>query len=385
MKKIYEGFIFKAFIILICVVVALYLGLNIFVRKNQEVDVGVEPKPFKTQEVERYSLDLFMVGDALLHGAVNYAASTDEGYDYSGMLDSLLPILSGYDLKYYNQETILGGDDLGISSYPRFNTPQAFGDYMIDDLGFNMVSLANNHTLDMGEAGIRNSLAYWQQKKVFLAGCNESAQDEQKINVYELNNISFAFLSYTYGTNGLVAPQGKEYLVNVYDEETLKNDISSAKELADVVIVSMHWGEEYQHDPNDEQQRLAKLIADSGADIIIGSHPHVIQPVAWIDDTIVYYSLGNLISAQDSLPSLIGMMGSVKITKSVIDGEVDIEISQPKADLLYTYYTNDYSFFKVYTFDELNDDILPEHEEIYQEYSAIIQKLDDSIVVGGIK
>lgn len=385
MKKIYEGFILKAFIILICVVVALYLGLNIFVRKNQEVDVGVEPKPFKTQEVERYSLDLFMVGDALLHGAVNYAASTPEGYDYSGMLDSLLPILSGYDLKYYNQETILGGDDLGISSYPRFNTPQAFGDYMIDDLGFNMVSLANNHALDMGEDGIQNSLAYWQQKKVFLAGCNESAQAEQMIDVYELNNISFAFLSYTYGTNGLVAPQGKEYLVNVYDEETLKNDVSKAKEMADVVIVSMHWGEEYQHDPSDEQQRLAKLIADSGADIIIGSHPHVIQPVVWIDDTIVYYSLGNLISAQDSLPSLIGMMGSVKITKSVIDGVVDIEISQPKADLLYTYYTNDYSFFKVYTFDELNEDILPDHEKIYQEYSAIIQKLDDSIIVGGIK
>ena len=385
MKKIYERFIFKVIIVLICVLIGLYFGLNSFVKNNQKEEVGVTTKPVKIQQVERYSLDLFMVGDALLHGAVNYAAQTSEEYDYSGMLDSLKPILSGYDLKYYNQETILGGDYLGISSYPRFNTPQAFGNYMVDDLGFNMVSLANNHALDMNEEGILNSLEYWKQKDVYIAGCNESFEQQQTINVYELNNISFAFLSYTYGTNGLIAPEGKEYLVNVYTEDMLKKDISKANEMADVVIVSMHWGNEYQHNPSDEQQHLAKLIADSGADIIIGSHPHVIQPVTWIDDTIVYYSLGNLISAQDSLPSLIGMMGSLKITKSVIDGEVDIEISQPKADLLYTYYNNDYTTFKVYTFDELNDEILNNYEEIYQEYSSIIQELDDSIIIGGIK
>ncbi|MCI5774640.1 MAG: CapA family protein [Erysipelotrichaceae bacterium] len=385
MKKLYEGFIFKTIIGVVVTVLLLYISLNIFVSYNQQNNQGVTPKTIVPAQVERYNLDLFMVGDALLHGAVNYAADTGEGYDYSGMLDSIKPILGGYDLKYYNQETILGGDYLGISSYPRFNTPQAFGDYMIDELGFNMVGLANNHALDMNEEGILNSLAYWEDKDVYLAGAHASLEDQQTLEVHTMNNISFAFLSYTYGTNGLLPPAGKEYLVDVYDEKVLQADIQTAKSMADVVIVSMHWGIEYDHEPSAEQQELAKLMADSGADIIIGSHPHVIQPVAWVDDTIVYYSLGNLISAQDQLPSLIGMMGSVKITKSVIDGEVDIEISQPKADLLYTYYSSDYTQFKVYTFDELNDDILMDHQKVYEEYSSIITAMDDNIIVGNIK
>lgn len=377
--------------IVVGVMVVLGVSLTIFTKQNYE-DIPVTSNPKEEfVEPERYNVDMFMVGDALVHGAINYEAN-DQGssdtYDYHGMLDTLKPILEGYDLAYYNQETIIGGDDLGISSYPKFNTPQAFGDYM-QELGFNMINLANNHTLDKGEQGVLNSLAYWkQQEGIHYTGCAESWEDRENYQIFDINNIRFGFLGYTYGCNGLVPPSGKEYLVNIYDDEMLINDLAAIRPNVDVVVVSMHWGDEYSMDVSDEQSRIAHLLADNGADIIIGSHPHVIEPVEWIDDTICYYSLGNLFSGQDELARQIGMMGSLKITKSVLGDEVDITISQSKADLLYTYSdcsTKTCSAYKLYTFDELSEDVLPDYQSVYDEYVKVINQLDNSIIVGNIK
>lgn len=377
--------------IVVCAMVVLGLSLTIFTKNNYE-DIPVTNNPKEEFiEPERYNVDMFMVGDALIHGAINYEANnqgSSDVYNYHGMLDTLKPILGGYDLAYYNQETILGGDDLGISSYPQFNTPQAFGDYM-QELGFNMVNLANNHALDKGEQGVLNSLEYWKkQEGIHYAGCANSWEDRENYQIFDINNIRFGFLGYTYGCNGLFPPAGKEYLVNIYDDEMLINDLAAIRPNVDVLIVSMHWGDEYSMEVSDEQNRIAHLLADNGADIIIGSHPHVIEPIEWIDDTICYYSLGNMFSGQDELARQIGMMGSLKITKSVLGDDVDITISQPKADLLYTYSdcsTGTCTAYKLYTFDELSEDLLPNYQSVYDEYVKVINQLDDSIIVGNIK
>jgi poly-gamma-glutamate synthesis protein (capsule biosynthesis protein) len=188
-----------------------------------------------------------MVGDAFIHyGVYHDALQRDGSYDFKPMLEYMKPIVSKYDIAYYNQETILGGDNLGISSYPRFNTPQSEGDAFLD-AGFNMVSLASNHTMDKGEQGVLNSVQYWKSKKdVAYSGQWTSFEDraEQISKVYEVNGIKYGYISYTIWTNGLETPAGKEYLNNVYSDEKAAADIANLKDyLANRCAYDCKWFE----------------------------------------------------------------------------------------------------------------------------------------------
>lgn len=332
--------------------------------------------PLFSQENE---ITLFMAGDALLHASVYKDAEQKDGsYNFSSMLESLRPVVARYDLAFYNQETILGGSELGLSTYPAFNSPQEFGDNMLS-LGFNLVSLANNHTLDRGERAVRSSLAYWGRQNALTAGSYESFETRNDVKILKKNGITYALLAYTYGTNGIPLPKGKEYLVNVYTKDMLRADIESVRKKVDLLIVSMHWGIEYEFEPSKEQREYAKLLSDLGVDLVIGTHPHVVQPVEWVGNTLVYYSLGNLISAQKGLNKRIGLLGSVHIQK-ITDGKV--KLSNPRAELIYTAYSPRMRDFKLYLFNELTEKILPNYKEIYRQYGKIVTKNDKSIQMG---
>ena len=357
----------------------------------EEVIVESTPEPTAEPEPVVTGAKLFMAGDALIHGAVYYCAQQPNGtYDFHEIMKNMEKLAADYDLRYYNQETILGGTELGLSSYPRFNTPQEFGDTMVD-YGFNLVSTANNHSLDMDERGILRSVDYWRkQEGVVMAGTYDNPEDAAALPIHEVNGITYAFLSYTYGCNGLEAPAGKEYLVNLYPghEEEMLAKVREAKSKADLVIICMHWGTEYSMKANEEQLSLAQQLSDAGADIIIGCHPHVIQPVQWINGrkTIVYYSLGNMVSAQDHEARLIGMIGGVTITKTTVGEESTIALSDARADLIYTKYdiTGEHFYnFRVIPFPDLTDELLPGHEAIYEEYIQTVNELDPDILVGG--
>lgn len=352
---------------------------------NNEKPIIEEAKEVEEINEENYEATLYAFGDALIHGAVYYdARNSDNTYDFKYIFENIAPLLKKCDLCYYNQETILGGDELGFSSYPTFNTPQAFGENMID-LGFNLISSANNHSLDKGERGILNSIAFFEDKDVVNEGIYKSKEDRDNIEVEEINGITYTFLSYTYGTNGILLPKGKEYLVNIYNEEMIKEDVGRANEISDVVIVAMHWGTEYSFNINEEQESYTKLLLDSGADIIIGNHPHVIEPIKWIDGKPVIYALGNMISAQDGTERLIGAIYGIKISKKVINNEKSIELSQIGSELIYTKYDPGYKNFKLYFLDEVDDSILNNHEEIYNDFSSILTKEDSNIKIGGLK
>lgn len=319
---------------------------------------------------EKKTMSIVMVGDALIHDSIyNDAKVGNNEYDFSKMFTDIEPLINEYDLKYYNQETIIGGKNLGLSNYPLFNSPDEIGENLVD-IGFNMVSLANNHSLDKGETGLNYSVNFWNsQEEVITAGSYLSFDERNNIKVYEKNGIKFAFLAYTVSTNGLSIPKGKEYLLNVYDDETARKDIESIKDDVDVIIVSMHWGEEYTHKPTSEQKRIAKYLSSLGVNLIIGSHPHVIQPVDYIDDTLVIYSLGNFISSQRSLGlnKIIGLMVGLNI--NVENGKVSFD--NVNYELLFTY-DNHYKDFKIIPFSNLNDNILNNYKEIESEYLNIV-------------
>lgn len=346
-----------------------------------------EPTPEATPEVKNASL--FMVGDALLHDVIPYTCRQADGsYDFTQELHRIGAIAQPYDLKYWNQETILGGDELGIHGYPQFNGPQAWGDAMVN-YGFNMVSLANNHSLDMGTVGVTNSLNYWDsQTSVVKSGVYRSQEEREAIDVHEVNGITYAFFSWTYGMNGLQAPEDQPYMVACYDghEQEMLSQIEEAKKKVDVVIVAMHWGTEYVTDATPEQQRLAQEVADAGADIIIGNHPHTIGPVQWLNHgkTICFYALGNLCAAQYE-NSCVEMMAALNIKKTTFNGESTIEITDVKTDLMYQHYieASIWYDFEIVPFNEMVDDTyVVNHQAVYDEYKAIVQALDPSIYVG---
>lgn len=351
-----------------CVIFYLLYGRDMLLKHTKV--------PSITSEVIRplnYEAKLLMVGDALIHSSVYNDALTEDGnYDFKPMLKYVKPILKSYDLKYYNQETILGGSSLGYSSYPKFNSPVEVGDAFLN-AGFNLVSLSNNHTMDKGETGVINSVNYWKSKKNVVFSGQWTSWEERNTNpVYSVNGINYAFFSYTTWTNGLETPVGKEYLNNVYSNEKAYLDINAVKDRADVIIVAMHWGEEYNLDITEEQREIANYLSSLGVNIIIGTHPHVVEPVEYINngDTLVIYSLGNFISGQIGLDRLTGLMMEVTIKKMVDDDDsVHISIVDPKAELVYTTAPPN---IRVYPYSELNDDILLNYQYHYDKYKKIV-------------
>lgn len=371
MKKIIRRYF------VICLSCLFICGCSNKTVEEELVEEVVEPEP------QEYSFSMVMAGDSLIHSGVYADAWNGTTYDFGKMLTSIKPIIEKYDLAFVNQETIIGGASLGYSSYPRFNSPEQIGDTLID-IGFDIFNLANNHTLDMGEAGMLNSLSYWSTKDVITVGMNSSFEERDTIPTYEKNGITYAILGYTTVTNGLRVPAGKEYYLNTYDSERVAADIAKVRDKVDVVMVSMHYGSEYTHVPTLEQTEIANYLASLDVDIVIGHHPHVIQPITYIDDTLVIYSLGNFLSGQIGINKQIGMLASLEVHK-VVDGDnVDITIQNVRGDLIYTnynYYNGRYSNYYIYPFNELSDDILPNYKTYELEYGNIIGEYDSSILV----
>lgn len=389
---------------LIVIVDVTFYGIN-YLKNKDDPNSSKEELPKEPKE-KVYKTNLVMVGDALIHSSVYRDANRlagYNGYDFKPQIEFVKEKVSNYDIAYYNQETILGGTSLGLSDYPTFNSPQEVGDAFID-AGFNLVSLATNHTIDRGKNAVVSSREYWNNlTDVQAVGSYTSQEEKQDIEsrVLESNGITYAMLNYTYGTNGI--PVSANYLVNVWPtdlnlnivssdtayqeyKKTVKNDIQNLRDKVDVLIVAMHWGVEYTHTPTPYEKDMATFLAENGVDIVIGTHPHVIQPVEWIDDTIVFYSLGNFISAQyqnqgscSNYKCMVGLMSSLDITKTVKGNQTKITIDNIQNDLVYTYYTN-WSNFKVIPFSDTRiKNYLPNYQNVYDTYSQIIASDDERI------
>ncbi len=378
---------------------------------NKNSNKENKPKPEEPKE-EVYKISLFATGDGLIHNSLAaFAKQSDGSYNFNKYLTEIKEITKNYDIVYYNQETPFGTNESEYSYYPNFSVPREYGDAMID-AGFNLVSLASNHSYDKGEKGVLRSLEYWKTKDGIIY--NGIASSEEERNNYQIgtkNNITYAMLSYTYGLNAEsrvneLKRNNKEYLVNVFDKEKAKKDIEALRDKVDILIVAMHWGVEYQLNPNNTQKEQAKFLADLGVDIIIGNHPHCIQPIEWIDDTLVIYSLGNFISNQGILSlgtygyggivkGTIGAYVTLDITKTIkVDKTEEITKNNLKVDLLYTYKNSKQKTYQVLPFSKFSPEYFKnypkadsnysyptDYHSIYNSYSSVIKKLDSNIDV----
>jgi poly-gamma-glutamate synthesis protein (capsule biosynthesis protein) len=307
--------------LIVCVVAALLVGIGgaVFAPSAPlatfaQVTAAAET-PIVTEE--SYTRVTFSaVGDNLMHMPVvneadSYAGTTGDGlYDFTPMYAGVADIIASHDLNFIDIETILGGDYLGLSGYPAFNSPAAVA-YNIASFGWNLATTATNHALDMGIEGINNSCATWSAyDSVTVTGTFASREDRATIRLVEKNGITFAFLAYTDYLNDIPVPSGYEYAVATADADAMAADVARARELgADAIIVAMSWGSEYSFTPNDSQRWYAQFLANLGVDLVVGFGPHVIEPIEWYygyddagnptgDQTLVVFSLGNFLSNQ---------------------------------------------------------------------------------------
>ncbi|WDH74695.1 CapA family protein [Exiguobacterium marinum] len=285
----------------------------------------VEPEPLVT------TASLYAIGDVLLHDSVYNAARVDDGYDFDSAFEQISPILSRADISIANQESMIGGSEIGLSSYPAFNSPYEIGD-ALKRAGIDLVTTANNHTLDRGVRAIENSIGYWNEIGMPYTGSFLSAKDKANIRTLTANDISFSFLAYTYGTNGVVPKQ--PYHVNYIDLAQMQPEIEKAEQSTDMTVVSLHFGTEYEPLPNEGQTELAQALADLGVDIIIGHHPHVLQPPAMLEgvngnQTFVVYSLGNFLSGQQGDDRNTGGIIGIDVVKTIEDNSVTFELKDP--------------------------------------------------------
>ncbi|NLK21455.1 MAG: CapA family protein [Epulopiscium sp.] len=276
---------------------------------GENSNVVLEEISIEKKEPEIHSAKMKVVGDIMVHEWQIEAAFDKESntYDFGRQFELVKPFLEDGDITIGNLETTLAGSEAGYSGYPRFNTPDSLGD-SLKDSGFDILTTANNHSLDTNAKGALRTLDILDKLEIEHTGTYRSQEESEQIIIKEVNTISFAFLSYTYGTNGIPIPKEHSYLVNLIDMEKMKADIRKAKGLSpDFIVVSIHFGEEYQEYPNGNQKQIVDELFDVGADIILGSHPHVIQSMETRKITrddgsekicFVIYSLGNFVSSQ---------------------------------------------------------------------------------------
>ena len=297
-----------------------------------------------TEEVFKpTSAKLVAVGDNLMHRSCTLSAKNADGtYDFTKHFANMADIFKAADLAVISQDTVLGGIELGATSTETgiFNTAVELADGMAD-AGINVVLAANNHIMDEGSAGLNTMMSYFSTKypNITLLGVNNSREAKDEPVYVETNNIKIAMINYSYGSNQTADLDASPYLLNQYDEDWLSDILKQAREEADFIIAFPFWGEQNSKDYTQEQERQAQFLADNGVDLIIGSYPHVVEPVKWItaengDRTLVYYSLGNFQSIQNTVENMLGGQANVTISKE----EDGTHISDYSLDFVVTHY-----------------------------------------------
>lgn len=297
------------------------------------------------------------VGDVLIHETVSEFADTsstvyqqaltdmeaegfsaetfhpEAAYDFSPMLAYIAPYMSYADISVANLEVLAASPQLAVSGYPSFSAPKEIIP-ALQGIGIDIVSNATNHTLDYLSRGAHYSLDNLQEAGMMSYGSYASFEDKAQARIIEKNGLSIGFLSYTYGTNGIPTPEGEDYLVSRLDLPVMVEEVESLQQQVDAVVVSMHMGPEYGEVPTEEQQYVFQTLADTGVKVILGGHPHVLQPVDWFNDgdTYAIYSQASFMSGQIDAENKQGGITEVTLEKGD-DGQVTVK--DPKFMPLY--------------------------------------------------
>lgn len=288
------------------------------------------------------TITISVVGDLMCHSPqFEYAKVGNDSFDFDPVYRNVKKYLESSDFTFGNLETVTAGrENGGYSGYPFFNTPSSYIS-ALKNIGVDLLVTANNHSLDRSEKGIRKTINEIINRNINYTGTFTSQMDRDSIRIFDIKGVKFAVLAYSYGTNGNPIPKGKNYLINLIDFDLIEKDIRTARNLgAELVLVNYHFGEEYKREPVQFQKEVVNKTIELGADIIIGGHPHVLQPVnfyktnnTYLDSGFVAYSMGNFFSNQRKRHTDTGMILTIQIKKNFLNNKFEIE----KVDYLPTW------------------------------------------------
>jgi len=347
-----------------------------------------------TTPPEEGPVRIVMVGDILMHDPVIASGKQGTGYNFDHLFSNIRDEISSADIAMLNQEVIIAGEKYGIQGYPRFNSPFELAD-AIADAGFDVALHATNHTLDKGADAMRDCLDYWrgEHPEVKVLGMHASEQEAREICVIEKNGIRIAVLNYTYyaiNPAGQSAIDKEPYLVDRLIESEVTADLRAADAAADFTVVAVHWGTEYKHTPSQDQKKWAALFLREGVDLVLGTHPHVLQPVEWLKGSdgqrmLVYWSLGNFVNCTESSGKGIGarMLGAMSDVTIEKDEKGNVYISEASAIPLITHITSAKGGITTYRFDAYTQDMLQKNLATEKDsgftYSYIVSHYDEML------
>lgn len=305
-------------------------------QASKETSASLEENNRK-KEVEETDTTFTMtaIGDIMCHNTQYFDAYQKETdtYDFSYVFENINRYIKTSDIAIGSLETSFAGKEKGYSNYPTFNSPDELA-YDLKKLGLDVLSTAGNHCLDMGFDGLSRTIDVLDDADISHLGTYQTQEERNNILFKYVKGIKIAFINYTYGTNGIPVPSDKKYCVNLIDKDLIKSDIENAKTgEADIIVACMHWGTEYKTTANKEQQELADFLFQNGVDIILGNHPHVLEPMekrtvtledGTQKDGFIIFALGNFICDQNTENTRNSIILNLKITKH-IDGKITID------------------------------------------------------------
>ena len=362
----------KQIIALVLVVLLAGIGVGVAVVSNggspiADDSIELLPTEFQTTARRVSTVNMVAVGDNLIHTAIYnqaQARTSDGSYNFLPVYEDVADLVAAADIAVINQETMMYSER-AAASYPCFNTPVEMAQNLAD-VGFDVLTIANNHMLDVSSKGLISTLELINSTEGLLAsGAYHSRDEYTNIKTLTVNDITFAFLSFTEHTNGIPLPEDKaDYIIYLSELEDVQLQVEYADSIADVVVVSMHAGVEYSDYINDIQSEFAQNVANWGADLVIGTHPHTLQPVEYVTaadgrQVPVMYSLGNFVSTQNERKRLIGGIANISITKDFSTGEVTV--GKPQLDIAITHYRSGRSGVKIYRLANYTDALASVH------------------------
>ena len=321
---------------------------------------SVDPEPDPEPEPD-ILLTITAAGDDLLHNTLSFdSALAGGGYDFTHLYVPVKQYIEGSDIAFINQEVMLTGE---VSAYPRLAAPAEAAD-ALKTTGFNVVNLATNHSMDKGVSGLEACMENVAARHFdAVLGVHDTQEDADTPVIIEKQGVKIGFLSYTYDLNGFSLPEERQYMVDLIDDGKITADLARIRPLCDYLVVSMHWGVEYQLEPSAEQRRLGQLLCDGGADLIIGTHPHVLEPAEWLTgvdghQTLCVWSLGNFISGQHKINTMLG--GLLQMTVRFSPEHSLIGVDSWGVAPVVTHY-KDKGGYAVYALADYTDTLAAEH------------------------
>ncbi|MDO4519745.1 MAG: CapA family protein [Eubacteriales bacterium] len=305
------------------------------------------------------------VGDNLYHDSLLNVGSNNN-WNYDSIYQHVTSRIQNADIAMIDQETVFTTNHDVIAGYPSFATPTEVGDSIIR-AGFNVIESATNHIDDYGVEYIQQTLDYWKNNypSIPVLGIHESQEDADTVKTMTVNDITFSFLNYTYGTNSGIDTD-HSYMIDILEQQKVAQMCAKAKEQSEVLIFVAHWGKEDEHMPTEHQKQWANFLMKQGVDVVIGGHPHVIQPYGYMSDNeghkmLIYYSLGNFVSTQQKMDELLEAMASFTVRKTVLKGEKTIEIVNESIEPMVMHYNSETGEYGPYMLSDYTEELASAH------------------------